>query len=313
MPIIEKFPARYLSLPEGGRIYTNPPQPSFFKGGIQALSCIRFQRRDPGSKLHQLSFFGPIALPNIGIFTFNSSHYNVRDTLMWRNKMPYHLIHSTKKHEILAELQRLEVKGAHFTNGVYSMSTKIIVPTTLAGFRYVLESQPHLPLIIALNSDESMRQIGKEVEPQEVRAEKIAGPLAEAFPDNKVLILFYDETTPNELYATLKRYHHTRTLHKWGYGTEPSAPKIEGAELFDFVYAYPLPNDQKPVCWYETPLADEPQNIQVVDLRGKSIVANRDPREGNFVLYELPDTLKEYQSPAFQPEAKDEVAFKLSA
>lgn len=213
------------------------------------------------------------------------------------------VINSTKREEILSQLEKLEVKGAHFTNGTYALPTDLIVPTTLAGFKYAMQLQPQLPLVIAVNSDASMKNIGKtDCESQTVRALKAAEPLAELFPDNKVIVLFYDETTPNQLYTSLNRHGHTRTHHKWGYGTDASAPKIEGAELFECVYAYPMPNDQKPICWNETPLADKPQDIKVADLRGKLIATDG-------LLFELPEKLKQYQSSAlaeekFQPTTK---------
>ncbi len=42
-------------------------------------------------------------------------------------------IESTNPINILSELEALGVKGAHFTNGIYAMEAKLIVPTTLAG------------------------------------------------------------------------------------------------------------------------------------------------------------------------------------
>jgi hypothetical protein len=162
----------------------------------------------------------------------------------------------------------------------------------LAGFKYASESKPQLPFVVAVNSDESMRRIGKNThESQTARARKVAEPLADAFPHNRVIVLFYDEETPNELYTELHRQGHTYVHHKWGYGTEPSAPKIEGAEFFECVYAYPTPNDIKPVCWENTPVAKKSQdNIKVVDLRGKLIATDG-------VLFKLPNNLTHYQSP----------------
>lgn len=215
------------------------------------------------------------------------------------------IIKPTSRSEILAKLNDLGVKGAHFTNGTFALAAEMIVPTTLAGFKYSSQFQPYLPLVVAVNSDESMLRIGKvDFESQLERAMKVAEPLAEVFPDNKVIVLFYDEETPNKLYASLQRHGHTRTHHKWGYGTEPSAPKIEGAELFDRVYAYPMPNDKKPVCWEETPLADEPQDIQVVDLRGQLIAPDG-------VLFELPENLKKYQSSVLSEE-KNELSSRMT-
>jgi len=164
------------------------------------------------------------------------------------------------------------------------------VPTVLAGFKSAIERLPNLPLVIAVNSDESMRKIGKkDFEKEADRALKVAIPLAKTFPELKVIVMYYDEETPNELYQSLHRKSHTRTLQKWGYGTDAQAPKIEGAELFDFVYAYPLANDVKPICWHETPQASSPQQLTVIDLRDKLIA-----KDG--VLFELPQDLAEFQS-----------------
>ncbi len=146
-----------------------------------------------------------------------------------------------------------------------------------------------LPIIVAVNSDKSIQQLGKEgFEPQNVRSRKVAEPLAQMFPDNKIIIIYYDEPTPNELYVILNKHRHTRTLHKWGYGTNAEAPKIEGAEYFETVYAYPLPNDIKPICWGETP-CEAQSNILVRDLRGKLI-------DKNGVLFAVPNALKYCES-----------------
>lgn len=207
------------------------------------------------------------------------------------------IINSTNPEQITAELYRMHVKGAHFTNGTYAPPAKMIVPTTLAGFKHVTKLYPQLPIIVATNSDESMRCIGKtDFESQDVRAKKVAEPLAEMFPNNKIIILFYDEATPNNLYKALKGQGHTRTLHKWGYGTTPDAPKIEGAEFFEHIYAYPLPNEQKPVCWNETPGLETQQTLIVEDLRGRLIAADG-------VLFEVPESLRQHQSASFTQQS----------
>lgn len=210
---------------------------------------------------------------------------------MFRHELPYILIESTKHEEILAKLKVLNVARAHFTNGTYAFGPEITVATTLAGFKNVLsDSNPNLPLIIAINSDESMRLMGKtDFKDQKTRANVVAKPLAEAFPNNKVIIMFYDEKTPNKLYELLAKNEITHSLYKWGYGTEPNAPKIEGAELFNVVYGYPLVNDTKPVCWEDTPVVDQKNIIKVADLRGKLITPERK------CLFVLPESLKDYQ------------------
>lgn len=210
---------------------------------------------------------------------------------MFRHELPYILIESTKHEEILAKLKVLNEISAHFTNGTFAFGPEITVATTLAGFKYVLaDSNPNLSLIIAINSDESMRSMGKtDFKDQKTRANVVAKPLAEAFPKNKVIIIFYDEKTPNKLYESLAKNEITHSLHKWGYGTESNAPKIEGAELFSVVYGYPLVNDLKPLCWKDTPVVDQKNIIKVADLRGKLITSERK------CLFVLPESLKDYQ------------------
>lgn len=210
---------------------------------------------------------------------------------MFRHELPYILIESTKHEEILAKLKVLHVASAHFTNGTYAFGPEITVATTLAGFKYVLAvNDPSLPLIVAINSDESMRLMCKtDFKDQKTRASMVAKPLAEAFPENKVIILFYDEKNPNKLYELLAKNKMTHSLYKWGYGTEPNAPKIEGAELFGTVYGYPLVDDIKAICWEDTPVVDQKNMIKVADLRGKLITPERK------CLFALPESLKKYQ------------------
>lgn len=210
---------------------------------------------------------------------------------MFRHELPYVLIESTTHEEILARLKVLHIASAHFTNGTFALSPEITVATTLAGFKHVLaDNNPNLPLVIAINSNESMRLMGKtDFKDQKIRADIVAKPLADAFPNNKVIIMFYDEKTPNKLYELLAKNKMTHSLYKWGYGTEPNAPKIEGAELFSVVYGYPLVNETKPVCWEETPVVDQKNIIKVTDLRGKLITSERK------CLFSLPDSLKDYQ------------------
>lgn len=206
-----------------------------------------------------------------------------------------HIVESTKISDIIEVLCEFG-KAAHFTNGTYVFAAELIVPTTLAGFKRVTESQPHLPLVIAVNSDVSMAELGKrDYEPQAVRAAKVADPLAKLFPDNQVIVIYYDEKTPNRLYESLKAHNFTRTLHKWGYGTAYDAPKIEGAEYFEIVFGFPLPNDIKPVCYDDTERAEEPQKIVVDDLRDKLI-----SEKG--LLFELPEELLVYA--AKQPKIR---------
>lgn len=177
-------------------------------------------------------------------------------------------------------IRHIPGSGANFTNGTYAPPANIILDTTLTGFEFVI-SRNNLPIVVAINSDESMRNLRKtDFESQHARANKIAIPLARKFTDRQVIIIFYDDPTPTNLYHALSQHGITKTLHKWGYGTEPNAPKIEGAEFFEKVYAFPLPNDTKPVCYYETALPTEPQKVEVIDLRDqmKTTAPGRDTK-----------------------------------
>lgn len=190
------------------------------------------------------------------------------------------IIDSVDIDTIQDKLNKTGVDRAHFTNGTYSYDAEMIVPTTLAGFSYIDSeiSRPEDSFIIAVNSDLSMNGIMNEkgasfkeranLESQITRAEKVAKPLAEKFPDRKVIVLFYDEPTPTSLYDALALGYPEGmvSLHKWGYGTDSEAPKIEGAHNFSKVLAFPLPNDEKPVCYDITVAEDQSDVVQVVKL-----------------------------------------------
>lgn len=199
-------------------------------------------------------------------------------------------IDSSEFKDIISDLQKMKVNAAHFTNGTFALAPKLIVPTTLAGFKRVTKTYSRLPLVIAVNSDKSMAAMGKTgYDNQQTRAEKVAIPLQQVFPKNKVIVVYYDEDTPFELYEALSKQALTRTLHKWGYGTSEDAPMIKGAEFFELVYGFPLPNDKKPLCYDISVKADKPQSIIVDDLRDELINAD------NKVLFKLPHSLKEYE------------------
>lgn len=182
--------------------------------------------------------------------------------------------------------------GGHFTNGTYVGDPEEIVPTTLAQFQYVMEKRDNgkndTALVIAINSRTSLRENAKLLDKagesekaekmrEEIdhihRAKKIGIPLALQRPDETVIVIFYDEPAPDELYKMLNDVQigenklGMRTLFKWGYGTKRDAPIIIGAEYFDEVIAAPLPNDKKPICVGLTPTKGQKGKINVVDFR----------------------------------------------
>lgn len=190
------------------------------------------------------------------------------------------IIESTDIELIKARLNDAGVERGHFTNGTYSYAADLIVPTTLSGFTYLDEkvAGEEDVFIIAVNSDLSMQGILDDknasaeeraaLEGQTVRAEKVAKPLAEQFPNRQVVVMFYDESTPTALYDGLAQDNPAGmvSLHKWGYGTDPKAPKIEGAHNFSMVFGFPLPNDTKPVCHDITAHEDQSSFVKVVRL-----------------------------------------------
>ncbi|MCK4945935.1 MAG: hypothetical protein KAS59_06705 [Alphaproteobacteria bacterium] len=182
------------------------------------------------------------------------------------------IIETTNSQEIS---DALKGSGLHFTNGVYSYEARLIVPTTLAGFRYISEkaSSKDDVFVIAVNSDisingiydrkkealdardaesdeyETLKKEKEAVESQQVRAEKVAIPLAQLDPERKIIVVFYDTETPTPLYNEMyKDGLNMKSLHKWGYGTNPDQPRIEGADNFTAVLGFPLLNDVRPVC-----------------------------------------------------------------
>lgn len=197
------------------------------------------------------------------------------------------IIQSSNHDDITAELSKLAPHGANFTNGTYVYSRELVVPTTLAGFKFITNHVPTLPLVVVVNSDMSMQAIGKVgFECQSTRAYKVAPPLAEHFPNRQIIVVYFDEQTPTKLYQKLQQRQLTITHHKWGYGTSPTEPKIEGAECFEAVCGFPMPDDSKLICYKNTPVASAPQNIIVVDLRDKLITSDRK------LLFNVPVSLK---------------------
>ncbi|MAZ76148.1 MAG: hypothetical protein CMH31_02480 [Micavibrio sp.] len=190
------------------------------------------------------------------------------------------LINSTNHGDIIAALHEAEVTAFHATNGTYVYAAEMIVPTTLAGFQFLAEerSQDSDAFVIAVNSDLSMtgimdaKKASQEerdaLEDQEKRAMKVAIALQKNHPDRQVIVMFYDEDTPTALYDAIAESGTItmESLHKWGYGTDPNAPKIEGAHNFRAVYGFPLSNDTKPLCHDLTAHEDQSSFVEVVKL-----------------------------------------------
>ncbi len=206
----------------------------------------------------------------------------------------------------------------HFTNGVFSAPPEVIVPTVLSGFKFVSDyaASPGDAFVIAVNSDISMNGIMDKkgasaeeraaLESQNERALKVAVPVALLNPGHPVVVIFYDEETPTALYDSLTEDGlPLMTLHKWGYGTKPDAPRIEGSHNFGQVLAFPLPNDRKPVCHDITIAEDQSGIVQIFKLtevegsHGRPYLS-----EGGKVLFPVPESLATYAETAGAPQNK---------
>jgi hypothetical protein len=208
--------------------------------------------------------------------------------------MPSNLIivNDKNKENIVKTIQSTQASHPlYITNGTYAYAASLIVPTVLAGFEYIADTAaaPDDPFVIAVNSDHSMRIIMEnkiqrasseaekealradlaKLENETVRAEKVAVPLALQHPGRAVIVVFYDEETPTDLYRFLQGKVFLSTLFKYGYGTDPKAPRIEGADCFKTVLAFPLIKDPKPICYDITASEDKSRYVQVVALHGK--------------------------------------------
>lgn len=231
-------------------------------------------------------------------------------------KLPQNL-EALKDYAISANyLSMLQTCGMklHFTNGTFAYDANMIVPTVIAGYQFLVDQEiaaENDTFIIAVNSHESMKAImtakgtpQREIdalEPYETRALKVALPLALQFPKATVCTLSFDEETPAEMYEELGAAVTLNTLQKWGYGTTPDAPKIVGAEHFENVYAFPLPNDTKPVAFDLTPAEDQSALVTVAKLtemtgkHGAPFIS----REGR-ILFPVSNPALEIYKPASQ-------------
>ena len=180
------------------------------------------------------------------------------------------IVNETGHQAIIDRLISEGVTRAHFTNGAYSFPEKPSAATTLVGYQYLRDKGVYRDgesVAIAVNSNESLyraldQKIAQgsataadkdKIEDQLLRAMKPAGALARQMahfhPDEKVIVCFYDEDTPTPLYEAINLDGRVRigSLHKNGYGTDPKAGKIEGAEFAETVFGFPLPNDGRPL------------------------------------------------------------------
>ncbi len=220
------------------------------------------------------------------------------------------IITNTRLGETAQALEDEGVKYAHITNGTYTAPDEMVVPTTLAGFQYITDTI-HLPedtYIIAVNSDVSMQKINDakggsltDIEDQQTRAEKVLVPLALQHPETQIIGIFYDEETPEDLYEYLSTQSSLslESLFKFGYGTNPDAPRIEGATHFRRVFGFPFPNDAKALCHDITVAEDQSDTVIVENLaEEKGLHGAPYITPENKVLFKVHEDLKGHQDPA---------------
>jgi len=173
------------------------------------------------------------------------------------------------------------------TNGIYDRPQDLVLPSTVAAFQYLTDSgrfPADAAITIALNSDASLRNSLLEKgasdddltaqEPQRQRAMKLWPALSAQFPERRVIILFYDQPDPAQLYNTIAAGGMTRiaNLHKYAFGVpqgpDQSVKKILGAEAAETVYGFPLPKDTAHMhspFWNVTPEGGQ-KDYTVIDL-----------------------------------------------
>lgn len=171
-------------------------------------------------------------------------------------------------------LKIIPKEGANFTHDTYAyLNAEEILSTTLSGFDYV-NSKNTLSMVVAIHSDKSMAALGKVLfEPQLERAEKIADTLSKTFSDRQLIIIFFDEKTPANLYRALQQHHLTKTLHKWSYTTNLQTINIEGVQYFNNAYVFPMTNVKKTPLSQNANSCAQLQKIELIDLESK--VKNR--------------------------------------
>lgn len=196
------------------------------------------------------------------------------------------VVHDTSFDAIADAVLKVTPKGGRtvFTNGTFAYPADICAPSTVAAFQKRVDAtgqtnQPVDTLIILINSDVSMRAINSNkgepdahVEPQTVRMQKVAMPVARQFPNLHVIVGFYDETEPRGIYANLaERNVPMSHIFKYGYGIPAhgeGAKEIVGAEHFDAVWAHPLPHQtaNKPPYAFTVTAGANQTGIQTEDL-----------------------------------------------
>ena len=200
----------------------------------------------------------------------------------------------------------------HATNGTYIAEPDLYLPTLISGFQYIADNVAGEKdaFVVFVNSNQSLNDMYdktgderfKEFPDQFERMATIAKAMKAQFPDRPVIIGFYDEEKPTELYEHLRDESavHLGSLYKFGYGTNPEAKKIEGADCFDMTIGFPFPNDAKPVCENITAAEDQSDIVEVFKLtdeigpHGAAYMTTE-----NKILFPLVDELKQYSAPTY--------------
>lgn len=207
-----------------------------------------------------------------------------------------------------SEIDGVEVM--HATNGTYIADPDLYLPTLISGFQYIADNVAgeRDAFVVFINSDQSLKDMYdktgderfKDFPDQFERMTVIAKAMQVQFQGRPIIIGYYDQETPTELYETLSNesYVAMGSLYKFGYGTNPEAKKIEGADCFDVTIGFPFPNDAKPVCHDITDAEDQSHVVEVFKLteeigpHGKPYMTS-----DNKVLFPLAEELQQHSAP----------------
>jgi hypothetical protein len=218
------------------------------------------------------------------------------------------IIGYTRPSVMVVELNKHGFKEGHFTDTEFLKAED--EPMLLASYKRVtdLHSNKKVPLIVALNSDQSLRDfyLGKPNEaelkanhiPQNIRAKKVVSLLSECFPDRKIAVVFFNEPDAYELYKSLNFWGMgMRTVHKTGLDVKQQNKPVIGGGFFDYVFAWPHYTGNKPLTHVdrEKLFKGDRKPHRVEDLTKLQMQFNsRYISKEGALLFKLPKKLKHY-------------------
>lgn len=190
--------------------------------------------------------------------------------------MTIHVISSSNVQDIATDVIEIFtsenlVGGLSGNNGSYSMEKNFTIDTTRAAFNFLADNYEESTgaFFVAINSNESMEahMSGRvRVDQYECAGYAIQGA-REAYEKTgiPIIIMFYDEATPAELYEELEKAGiGLNVLYKYGYGEKKD---IVGANLFRNVLSFKNIGDKTPTFYDQTSDIQSTDGITYVDLQ----------------------------------------------